>query len=129
MNIQRIDTVPGGSDPKRRPYGLGVVAEGKFLFISGHGPWDPEQQKMVGGPIEEQTTRTLQCLERVAKEAGADIRNVVSVRVYLQQLTETNFAAMNRAFEAFFGPHRPARTTIGAQLINIDVEIDCVVAM
>jgi enamine deaminase RidA (YjgF/YER057c/UK114 family) len=36
---------------------------------------------------------------------------------------------MNKAFDAFFGENKPVRTTIGAQLLNIDVEIDVVVAM
>lgn len=34
---------------------------------------------------------------------------------------------MNEAYAEFFGEPKPARTTVGCQLLNIDVEIDCIV--
>lgn len=111
------------------PYSPGVIAEGKFLFISGQGPYDPEQGRFVRSSVEEQTKLTLECLQRVIEQAGATVENVVSCRVFLQQLTETNFAAMNRAYSEFFGSNLPARTTVGCQLLNIDVEIDCIVKL
>lgn len=109
------------------PYSAGVIAEGKFLFISGQGPFDPREGRFVRASIGEQTTLTLQCIERVVEEAGASIEDVVSCRVFLQQLTEKTFAEMNEAYAAFFSGNLPTRTTIGCQLLNIDVEIDCVV--
>ena len=51
---------------------------------------------------------------------------MVSCRVYLQPLDGQTFAEMNGVYEEFFGPSKPARTTVGTQLLNIDVEIDCV---
>jgi len=63
----------------------------------------------------------------VISTAGATIDDVVSCRVFLQQLTEKTFNEMNGAYAAFFSADRPARTTVGCQLLNIDVEIDCVV--
>jgi enamine deaminase RidA (YjgF/YER057c/UK114 family) len=33
---------------------------------------------------------------------------------------------MNAVYERYFAPPRPARTTIGADLIGIKVEIDCI---
>ncbi len=75
----------------------------------------------------EQAKLTLECLRRVIEETGASIEDVVSCRVFLQQLTEANFAELNQAYREFFGANLPARTTIGCQLLNIDVEIDCVV--
>jgi 2-iminobutanoate/2-iminopropanoate deaminase len=109
------------------PYSSGVVAEGKFLFISGQGPYDPVSGRFVRASVTEQTRLTLECLERVIIAAGAKVEDVVSCRVYLQQLTESTFAEMNAAYAAFFSGNKPTRTTIGCQLLNIDVEIDCVV--
>lgn len=111
------------------PYSSGVIAEGKFLFISGQGPYDPEQDKFVRGSVAEQTKLTLECLRRVINEAGAKVEDVVSCRVFLQQLTEANFAQLNEVYREFFGENLPARTTIGCQLLNIDVEIDCIVKL
>jgi 2-iminobutanoate/2-iminopropanoate deaminase len=111
------------------PYSIGVVAEGKFLFVSGQGPYCPERKCFVLGSVEEQTRMTLRNVQRVIEAAGGDIKNVVSARVYLQMHTEKTWNEMNKAFEEFFGEHKPVRTTIGAQLLNIDVEIDVMVAM
>lgn len=109
------------------PYSSGVIAEGKFLFISGQGPWDPAENCFVRGSVSKQTKLTLECVRRVIEEAGAKVDDVVSCRVYLQQLTEANFTEMNAAYAEFFEGNKPVRTTIGCQLLNIDVEIDCVV--
>lgn len=123
---QYLNNIPGLVKTSS-PYSSGVIAEGKFLFISGQGPYDPEKGGFVRGTIAEQTTLTLECLRRVISAAGATIEDVVSCRVFLQQLTEKTFNEMNAAYGAFFSGNRPARTTIGCQLLNIDVEIDCVV--
>lgn len=111
------------------PYSAGVIAEGKFLFVSGQGPYDPAVGKFVRGSVAEQTRLTLECLRRIVEAAGAKVDDIVSCRVFLQQLTEANFAELNQAYGDFFGPERPVRTTIGCQLLNIDVEIDCIVRM
>jgi 2-iminobutanoate/2-iminopropanoate deaminase len=109
------------------PTSLGVIAEGKFLFVAGYGPYDPDTGGFVRGTIAEQTQLTLTCLRRIVESAGATMDDVVSCRVYLQQITRENFAEMNEAYAQFFPEHRPVRTTIGCQLLDIDVEIDCVV--
>ena len=110
----------------RGPFSQGVAAEGRFLFVSGQGPYDPAAGGFVRGTIAEQTRLTLACLERVLLAGGTRRENVVSCRVYLQPLVGQTFAEMTRVDEEFFGPSKPARTTVGTQLLNIDVEIDCV---
>ncbi len=124
--MKRINNV-NGLPQTGSPYSSGVIGEGKFLFISGQGPYDPDAGKFMRGNVAEQTTLTLECLRRVIETAGARVEDVVSCRVFLQQLTESTFAEMNGAYAAFFGASLPARTTIGCQLLNIDVEIDCIV--
>ena len=125
---QYVNSIPG-LPRTSSPYSSGVIAEGKFLFISGQGPYDPKQEKFIRGSVAEQAKLTLECLRRVIEETGASIEDVVSCRVFLQQLTEANFAELNQAYREFFGANLPARTTIGCQLFNIDVEIDCVVKL
>jgi len=125
--MNRYLTNVSGLPQTSSPYSAGVIAEGKFLFISGQGPFDPVMGKFMRGSIGEQTTLTLECLKRVILTAGAKVEDVVSCRVFLQQLTESTFAEMNTAYGAFFEGEKPVRTTIGCQLLNIDVEIDCIV--
>lgn len=121
--LNKIEGLPVTSSP----YSSGVIAEGRFLFISGQGPYDPQRGCFVRASIAEQTALTLECLRRVITEAGATPDDVVSCRVFLQQLTESTFAEMNNVYASFFPNDKPARTTIGCQLLNIDVEIDCIV--
>ena len=113
----------------RGPFSQGVIAGGRCLYVSGQGPYDPALQAFARGDIATQTRLTLECLDRVLRAAGTDRSRVVSCRVYLQPLDQQTFAAMNTAYEAFFGAHKPSRTTIGAQLLQIDVEIDCIAVL
>ena len=111
------------------PYSLAVAAEGKFLFVSGMTPMDPSTGKMHDGPVGEQTRIVLTNLRKVVEGAGAKLSDVVSVRVFLAQLTEKNFAEMNAVYKEFFQGDYSARTTVGAQLLNMQVEIECVVRL
>lgn len=110
----------------RGPFSQGVAAGGEFVFVSGQGPYDAAKGGFVRGTIAEQTRLTLDCIDRVLRAAGTSRDRVVSCRVYLQPLDQETFTAMNTVYAEFFGPHKPARTTVGVQLLNIDVEIDCI---
>lgn len=126
--IKRFTSIPGGPSAIG-PYALAVAAEGRFLFVSGMTPMDPATGKMSDGPVAEQTKLVLENMRRVIEGAGASIADVVSCRIFLAQLTEKNFAEMNKVYAEFFGDHAPARATVGAQLLNMDVEIECVVRL
>ncbi len=122
---QTISTFPD-APPALGPYSLGVLAEGKFLFVSGMTPYDPAAGKIVRGSIAEQTDLVLRNVEGVLKAGGATLSDVVSCRVYLSDLTPENFRAMNEVYSRFFGESKPARATVGTQLLGFDVEIECV---
>jgi len=129
MPILNHHTLVEGLPTPRGPFSQAVEAEGRFLFISGQGPYDPEAGTFVRGTIAEQTRLTLACIDRILGKAEARRENVVSCRVYLQPLDSQTFAAMNTVYAEFFGEHKPARATVGTQLLNIDVEIECIVLM
>jgi 2-iminobutanoate/2-iminopropanoate deaminase len=113
-------TQPGG------PYSPGIIAEGRFLFVSGQTP--QRDGKTVLGTIEEEARLTLDNIGRVLEAAGASFADVVRCGVYLANLD--HFATMNEIYESYFPEPRPARTTIGCYLLNgMQIEIDCVVAL
>ena len=126
MPIHAQLTEVEGLPVPRGPFAQAVDAEGRFLFISGQGPYDPATGGFVRGSIAEQTRLTLECIDRILRKAGARRENVVSCRVYLQPLDSQTFLAMNAVYAEFFGNHKPARATVGTQLLNIDVEIECI---
>lgn len=116
-----------GSPPALGPYSLGVVAEGRFVFVSGMTPYDTATGKIERGSIAQQTELVLANVRNVLKAAGSSLDDVVSCRVYLSKLTPENFQAMNGVYAKYFGESKPARATIGAQLPpGFDVEIECV---
>ncbi|MDX6769802.1 MAG: RidA family protein [Elusimicrobiota bacterium] len=110
-------------------YSLAILAEGRFLFVTGQGPYNPATGKKDRGTIQRQTELTLNNLKAVIEAAGGRMEDVVSCRMYLQPLTHETFAAMNEVYGKFWGPVPPTRTTIGCSLLDMDVEADCVVKM
>ncbi len=102
-----------------------AIRAGDFVFISGQGPLDPETGEIRGDTVEEQTERTLRNVEAIARAAGGSLSDVVKVTALLSSIEL--FPGFNAAYERIFaGAPRPARTTSGAQLRGILVEIDAV---
>jgi 2-iminobutanoate/2-iminopropanoate deaminase len=108
--------------PATGAYSPGLLVQGTLLFVSGQGPL--VDGEIRGGTIEEQTQLTLENLAAVLAAGGATPDDVVRCTVYLADLAD--FAAMDAVFARFFGEPRPTRTTVGAQLLDIGVEIDCI---
>jgi len=123
-----VNQVPNGPKPAG-PYSLGVITQGRLLFVSGQGPFDPKTGKVERGTIEQQTELVLNNVKSIVEAAGGKMENAVSCRVFLQPLDAHTFQKMNSIYQNFFSSNPPARTTVGCQLLNMDVEIDCVVAL
>lgn len=111
------------------PYSLGVIAEGRFVFVSGMTPFDPATGKIERGTVSVQTELVLENVRRVLHAAGATMADVVSCRVYLSNLTTETFQEMNAVYSRIFGDSMPARATVGVQLLGFDVEIECVACL
>jgi 2-iminobutanoate/2-iminopropanoate deaminase len=112
-------TAPAGA------YSPGMIAEGRFVYVSGQGPL--RDGEVVKGTIEEETRLVMENLGTVLAEAGASYADVVRCGVFLADLDD--FAAMNAVYASFFDDPLPARTTVGADLPGIKVEIDCVAVL
>jgi 2-iminobutanoate/2-iminopropanoate deaminase len=112
----------------RAPRGTGAYSQalraGDFVFVSGQGPLDPETLQVRGATVAEQTDMTLRNLAAIAEAAGGTLRDVVKVSVFLSSIDL--FADFNAAYERVFSEPRPARTTTGAELRDILVEIDAI---
>ena len=118
--------VPVAGGAPSGAYSPGIIAEGRFLYVSGQGPL--RDGEVVSGTIEEEVSLTLRNLASVVEAAGAGLEDIVQCRVFLAEIAD--FAAMDRVYGAFLPDPKPARTTIGAALGDgIKVEIDCVVAL
>lgn len=107
----------------RGPYSQAIVADG-FVFVAGQIPVNPQTNELELGDIRAQTRLTLENVRAVLEAAGSSLRDVVRVGVFLADLND--FAAMNEVYEKFFPVDPPARSTVGAQLPKIKIEIDCI---
>ena len=107
----------------RGPYSQAIVADG-FVFVAGQIPVNPATNELELGDIASQTRRTLENVRAVLEAAGSSLRDVVRVGVFLADLND--FAAMNEVYAKFFPVDPPARSTVGAQLPKIKIEIDCI---
>jgi 2-iminobutanoate/2-iminopropanoate deaminase len=108
------------------PYSQAVKANG-FIFTAGQGPIDPGTGKLVEGDIAAQTARVMENLKAIVEAAGSSLDRAVKATVYLKDMQD--FAAMNQVYGRYFPQNPPARTTIQAARLPLDigVEIDLVV--
>ncbi len=117
------ETVTAGDAPAPvGPYSHAVVANG-FVYVSGQGPVNPETKSAPDG-FEDQVRQTFENLRTILEAAGSGLGDVVKVNAYVTDLTR--FARFNEVYREFFPQDPPARTTVGADLLGILVEVDCV---
>ncbi len=102
-----------------------AIAVGNLVFVSGQIPRDASG-KVIGDTIENATRQVLDNLRAVLGAAGCSAAHVAKTTVFLQDLAD--FEGMNKEYAAFFGAHRPARSTIQVARLpaNSRVEIECI---
>ncbi len=120
--MRQVVRTSEGPQP-RGPYSQAIIANG-FVFVAGQGPANPSTNQLELGDIASETRRTLQNIRAILEAAGSSLRDVVRVGVFLADIKD--FDAMNAVYSEFFSQDPPARTTVGAQLPKIKVEIDCI---
>ncbi len=108
------------------PYSQAVKANG-FIFTAGQGPIDPATGKLIEGDTAAQTLRVMENLKAIVEAAGSSLDRAVKATVYLKDMQD--FATMNEVYGRYFPQNPPARTTIQAARLPLDirVEIDLVV--
>ncbi len=121
-----MDLIATAQAPKAiGPYSQATVAGG-LIFTAGQIALDPATGEVVPGGVAEQTARVLENLSQVLRAAGSDLSRVVKTTVFLVDMAD--FGAMNEAYAAAFGSHRPARSTVAVAGLpkGVRVEIDVV---
>jgi 2-iminobutanoate/2-iminopropanoate deaminase len=100
-----------------------AVQAGNLLQVAGQVGVDPLTEALVGDEVGEQTRQALDNLVAIREAAGATLRDVIMVRVYLTD--RAHFAAMNEVYAGYMAEPFPARTTVFVGLAEgMLVEID-----
>jgi 2-iminobutanoate/2-iminopropanoate deaminase len=106
------------------PFNDGIVA-GNTLYIAGQEGTD-DSGKLAEGGIGPETSAALGNIEKVLKAAGFEMKDVVSVTVYLADIHE--FGDMNKIYKSVMPDPKPARATIQAVALvnNARIEISAI---
>ena len=97
------------------PFSDGIVA-GNTLYIAGQEGTD-DSGKLADGGIAPETTAALGNIEKILKAAGFELKDVVSVTIYLADIHE--FGDMNKVYKSVIPDPKPVRATIqAAALVN-----------
>ena len=91
------------------PYATQSVAFSHYNNISGQLPLDLDG-KLIAGGVAEQTAQCLAYVKAIIESVDHAVEDIV-VNVYLADIAD--LAAMNEAYVAFFGDHKPARKVVG----------------
>jgi 2-iminobutanoate/2-iminopropanoate deaminase len=106
------------------PFSDGIVV-GDTLYVAGQEGTD-ESNKLAAGGIGPETNAALENIQKVLKAAGFELKDVVSVTVYLADIHE--FPDMNKIYKNVMPDPKPARATIQAAALvnNARIEISAI---
>jgi 2-iminobutanoate/2-iminopropanoate deaminase len=105
-------STPSGSPAPIGPYSH-VARVGSWITIGGVAGFDPVTGELAGPDVASQTRRIVASFAGMLESVGSDLAHVVHVNVFLIEMAD--FEAMNAAYAAALGEHRPARTVIGVR--------------
>ena len=109
---------------KNLPFSDGILV-GNTLYISGTEGND-DQGKLKPGGIGPETQTALENIQKVLKAAGFEMKDLVSVNVYLADIKE--FGDMNQVYKSMVPDPKPTRATVqvAALVNNARVEISAI---
>lgn len=103
------------------PYSQAILAEGRFLFLSGQIPLTSDGVLVEGG-IEAQAKQACDNLKAILAAAGLSPANLVKTTILLKDMKD--FAAVNAIYGEFVGENPPARATYSVVGLPRDVLIE-----
>ena len=106
------------------PFSNGYVA-GNTLYIAGQQGPDSDG-KVTGVDISEQTANAIAVVKRVAEEAGFNVSDLVSVTIYLTDLSDV--PRINEVYQSLMPDPKPARAAVqvGGLIGGAKIEISAV---
>ena len=120
-----LETFTTGVLPASLPF-CSAVRAGETVYVSGNIGNPAGELSLVEGGIAAETRQALAHMEKALDAAGSSKERVVKCLIFLADMTD--FQVMNEAYEAFFGGHRPARSTVAVAglAIGAKIEIECI---
>jgi len=106
------------------PFSDGVIA-GNTLYVAGQEGTD-DNGKLAAGGIAGEAQAALANIEKIVKSAGFEMKDIVSVTVYLADIHE--FGDMNKVYRSVMPDPKPARATVQVAALanNARIEISAI---
>jgi 2-iminobutanoate/2-iminopropanoate deaminase len=104
-----------------------IVRAGPWLICSGQlglqpGTSTDSPPTLVEGGAPAQLTQALSNAEALLKGKGAALEDVFKTTVFVTDAT--HFPAVNEAYVAFFGTHRPARSMVAVSALPAGAAVE-----
>ena len=115
--------VIGGANTEGLPFSE-AIRLGNLVFVSGNVGFD-DSGKIVSGGVGPETRQTFANIEKVLKQAGCTLDDIVKVSVVLAD--PADFDGYNAVYRTLFTHEPPARvTTAGTLTIDARLEVDVI---
>lgn len=107
------------------PYSHAIRA-GNLLYLSGQIALDPSTMELVSDSFRKETKQVFANIEAVLKAAGASLRDVAKMTVYLTDLN--NFDTVNAVMSETLQYPFPARVAVGVSALprGASIEIETI---
>ncbi len=118
---------------KPRGYSNGVVASGRFIFISGQIGWDEHGQFQTDDFVG-QTRQALHNVLTILAEAGGKPEHIMRMTWYIVEKQEylASYKELGRVYRELMGEHYPAMTAVQVaalmeDLAKVEIEATAVI--
>ncbi|MFO1440098.1 MAG: Rid family detoxifying hydrolase [Verrucomicrobiaceae bacterium] len=122
--INNTPNVPAAVGPYSQ-----AVKHGGLLFCSGQIPINPAAGKIEAADVEGQARQVLANIASLLASQGLAMTDVIKATVFLQSMAD--FPKVNPIYEAAFGGHKPARSTVAVAGLPLGalIEIEVIAAL
>lgn len=122
--INNAPNVPAAVGPYSQ-----AVKQGELLFCSGQIPINPASGKIDATEVKGQARQVLANIASLLASQGLAMTDVIKATVFLQQMAD--FPKVNPIYEAAFGGHKPARSTVAVAGLPLGalIEIEVIAAL
>jgi len=99
-----------------------AVSAGGFVFVSGQLPIAPDGAKLNEAPFEEQARQVLDNVKLALEGAGASVKQLTQVRVYVTDIA--SWPAFNALYAEWTAGARPARCVVPVPELHYGFKIE-----
>jgi 2-iminobutanoate/2-iminopropanoate deaminase len=114
-------------------YGFSQIVKtkgGTTVYFSGQVGWDANEQLADGNNLAAQTRRTFENLQTAVRAAGGEMRDIVSLRIYVVDYKLEESGPIGQNLREFFPSDAlPVTTWIGVQALarpELKIEIEAI---